>query len=141
MSLQAPVFNIQSFSIHDGPGIRVTVFVKGCPLRCLWCCNSEGQFKAPELKLEAELCTACGKCYDICDENAIAFEDGKITAIDRNKCTMCGKCAKVCYMDAIDTFGREYSVDELMEIILRDKDYFDATGGGVTIGGGEPTMH
>lgn len=135
------VFNIAYGSYVDGPGSRTTVFLKGCPLRCLWCCNSEGQLRSPELKLEAELCTACGKCYDICAENAIAFENGKITAIDRNKCTMCGKCASACYMDAIDTFGREYTVDELMEIILRDRDYFEATGGGVTIGGGEPTMH
>lgn len=135
------VFNIAYGSYVDGPGSRTTVFLKGCPLRCLWCCNSEGQLKAPELKLETEICTGCGRCENICSENAIHLENGKITEIDRTKCNMCGKCVSACYMDAIDTFGKEYSVDELMEIILRDKDYFDATGGGVTIGGGEPTMH
>ena len=135
------IFNIAYGSYVDGPGSRTTVFLKGCPLRCLWCCNSEGQSVSPEIKLEAELCTACGKCYEVCDEGALHFQDGKIVSIDRAKCTMCGKCVKACYMDAIDTFGRAYTVDEIMEIILRDKDYFDATGGGVTIGGGEPTMH
>lgn len=134
------LFDVVHGSYVDGPGSRTTVFLKGCPLRCLWCCNSEGQLRKIEIKLERELCTACGRCYGICPEGAISFEDGVIVSIDRQKCTDCGACVKACYMDAIDTFGKVYTLRELMDELMRDKDYYDATGGGVTIGGGEPTM-
>ena len=134
------VFNIVHSSCVDGHGVRTTVFLKGCPLRCLWCCNSEGQKLQNELKVSPELCTACGRCSGICPEDAIAMTDGKITGIDRTKCTMCMKCAHVCYMDAIDAFGREYTVNEIFDIANRDKAYYTASGGGVTIGGGEATM-
>ncbi len=134
------LFNIVHGSCVDGHGVRTTVFLKGCPLRCLWCCNSEGQKLQNELKVSPDLCNACTRCSDICPENAIALKDGRITSIDRAKCTMCLKCVDVCYMDAIDTFGKEYTVDEIFDIVNKDKEYYIASGGGITIGGGEATM-
>ena len=139
-SITGLIFNIVHSSLVDGPGVRTTVFLKGCPLRCLWCCNSEGQLRKKEIKTEPELCTACGKCADLCPENAIVLTDGKLAGINRERCTECGLCAEACYMNAIDVFGKQYTVDEVLDIVLRDKDYYLATGGGVTIGGGEPTL-
>ena len=134
------LFNIVHGSCVDGHGVRTTVFLKGCPLRCLWCCNSEGQLMQKELKVSVDLCNACGRCSGICSEDAIALKDGKIMGIDRAKCTKCRKCVDACYIDAIDTFGMDYTVDEIFNIINKDKEYYLASGGGVTIGGGEATM-
>ena len=134
------VFNIAKGSYVDGHGIRTTVFLKGCPLRCLWCCNPEGQKTVPEPKISPTLCTCCGDCYEVCAERAIGFADGKITGVDRNLCTCCGECYHVCYTKAIDTFDTVYTVDEVFEIVNKDKDYYFASGGGLTIGGGEPTL-
>jgi glycyl-radical enzyme activating protein len=137
------LFHIIHGSFVDGYGIRTTVFLKGCPLRCIWCCNPEGQLGHPEIKLTPSLCDGCGRCVPICTTNAIQLEpksaDDRIR-IDRELCTNCGKCIEVCYRGALDSFGKYYTVDEVFNIIKRDEQFYRASGGGVTIGGGEPTF-
>jgi pyruvate formate lyase activating enzyme len=136
------IFHIIHGSFVDGYGIRTTVFLKGCPLRCIWCCNPEGQEGHPEIKYTPALCNGCGKCIEVCQVNAIQqFNPGsnKIE-IDRKICTNCGKCIDVCITGALDYFGKSVTVDELFDIIKKDEQYYRASGGGVTIGGGEPTF-
>jgi pyruvate formate lyase activating enzyme len=130
-------------SFVDGYGVRTTVFLKGCPLRCIWCCNPEGQNPFPELKLTSSLCNLCGKCLLICPTNAIKInsevKDEKIY-VDRKLCTNCGKCVEVCYTGALDMFGKYITTDELFNIVKKDEEYYRKSGGGVTLGGGEPTF-
>ena len=120
------VFDIQRFSIHDGPGIRTAVFFKGCPLRCAWCHNPESQRPGPELLFFAHKCVGCGKCAEICDN----------THTDR--CTACGRCAAVCPHGAREISGYEITADEVLEKVLRDRAFYETSGGGVTLTGGEP---
>ena len=122
------VFNIQRFSIHDGPGIRTTVFLKGCGLRCLWCHNPESQRTEPELMFWRSKCTSCGKCREFCHK---AFTDA---------CTACGKCAAVCASRARERCGYEISDKDLLDTLLTDRDFYESSGGGVTLSGGEPLM-
>jgi len=140
-SIIGVVFHIIHGSFVDGPGVRTTVFLKGCPLRCVWCCNPEGQNIHPELKVTSTLCNLCGRCVKVCPVNAIKLNvnDEKV-AVDRELCTNCLKCVEVCYIKALDVFGRYMSVDEVFNIVRRDKDFYEESGGGVTIGGGEPTF-
>ena len=137
------VFNIVHGSFVDGFGIRTTVFLKGCPLRCKWCCNPEGQKYEPELKYTAPHCNGCMECAGVCPTGAIRrieTEDGPKIEIDRSKCTNCMKCTEVCYMDALDRFGKVYTVDELFDVVRKDMSYYKSSGGGVTVGGGEATV-
>jgi pyruvate formate lyase activating enzyme len=131
------VFDIKRFSIHDGPGIRTTVFLKGCPLRCWWCHNPEGQARQPELFLRPERCIGCGACLEVCEHGAIS-QDGERMVTDRACCTDCGVCAEVCYAEAREVVGREMTVVEVMDAIERDSAFYDQSGGGVTFSGGEP---
>ena len=133
------VFNIIHGSFVDGHGIRTTVFLKGCPLKCLWCCNPEGQKSEPELKYTDSLCNSCMGCIDACPEGAIKKSGDKVS-IDRSLCTNCFKCIDVCYTGALDRFGQYYTVDELYDIVQRDMRYYRSSGGGVTIGGGEASL-
>lgn len=135
------IFHIIHGSFVDGYGIRTTIFLKGCPLRCLWCCNPEGQQGYPELKYTVLKCNGCNQCITACLKGAIRLNPllEKIQ-IDRNLCTNCGKCIDVCYTGALEYFGTYYTVDELFEIIRKDEQYYRSSGGGVTIGGGEPTF-
>lgn len=142
--LKGIVFNIVHGSMVDGYGIRTTIFLKGCPLRCKWCCNPEGQKFDPELRYTEMLCKGCMKCIDVCPEGAISIrksEEGETVAIDRTKCTNCMKCVDSCFFGALEKFGTYYTVDELFDIIRRDATYYKSSGGGVTIGGGEASMH
>ncbi|MBN1321398.1 MAG: glycyl-radical enzyme activating protein [Thermoleophilia bacterium] len=137
------VFQIIHGSFVDGPGIRTTVFLKGCPLSCLWCCNPEGQKTHAELKVTAALCNQCGNCIPVCPEGAIRLgerlgEDPIV--VDRTRCTNCLECVDVCYTGALESFGVCYTVDELFELVRKDERYYSDSGGGVTIGGGEPTL-
>ena len=136
------VFNIVHGSMVDGYGMRTTIFLKGCPLRCKWCCNPEGQKYEPELRYTESLCKGCMKCIDVCPEGAIRkSEDGETVVIDRKRCTNCMKCIDSCFFGALETFGTYYTVNELYDIIRRDASYYKSSGGGVTIGGGEASMH
>lgn len=132
------IFDIQRFSVHDGPGIRTTVFLKGCPLHCLWCQNPESITRQPEITFVASKCIQCGECLEMCPEGAIApDDDGRV--IDRDLCTLCGQCLDTCYAGALNIFGRYLTVGELFAEIERDRDFYARSGGGVTFSGGEPT--
>lgn len=136
------VFNIVHGSMVDGYGIRTTIFLKGCPLRCKWCCNPEGQKFDPELRYVEMLCKGCMKCIDVCPEGAIQKSENEETVtIDRERCNNCMKCIDSCFYGALEKFGEYYTVDELFDIIRRDASYYKSSGGGVTIGGGEASMH
>ncbi len=132
------IFDIQRFCIQDGPGIRTTVFLKGCPLHCTWCHNPEGISPKPVLSYAANNCIACGQCFSQCSEGALAKAQGGKAAIDRARCTACGRCAAVCDVKALEMAGREVSVAQVLDVVLRDRDYYTASGGGVTLSGGEP---
>ena len=133
------VFNIQSYSVHDGPGIRTTVFLKGCPLRCWWCHNPESQSVEPEVALDPARCIRCGACLDVCPGPAMTFGDAEPT-VDRAGCIRCGRCAQACMTQAREMVGREMTVPEVMDRILRDRLFQEDSGGGVTLSGGEPLM-
>ncbi|MBP2652799.1 MAG: pflC [Firmicutes bacterium] len=142
--VRAPIFHIIHGSFVDGYGIRTTVFLKGCPLKCIWCCNPEGQKFHPELKVSAAKCTGCGNCVSVCPVGAIKLETdaGNVRLdIDRQLCTNCFKCIDVCYTGALDRFGEYYTVDELFAVIKKDEQFYRSSGGGVTIGGGEATCY
>jgi pyruvate formate lyase activating enzyme len=133
------VFNIQRYSIHDGPGIRTTVFLKGCMLRCYWCQNPESQRLRPEVLLNRSVCTLCGRCVDACTTGAAGLS-GASALIDRDKCVGCGKCVDLCPAKARTMAGRYMTVDQVVEEVLRDKPFYDNSGGGVTLSGGDPLM-
>jgi len=131
------VFNIQKYSIQDGPGIRTTVFLKGCTLRCTWCANPESQHFEPEIAHRDSVCSKCGRCVDACQERAISV-DAKGIHIDRKLCTNCGECIRVCAPQALKMFGDKMSAREVFEKIRADADFYRNSGGGVTVSGGEP---
>lgn len=135
------LFDIKRYSINDGPGVRVTVFFKGCPLSCRWCHNPESiSFKTEKLYNKSK-CIGCGSCVAVCPENALTLTktDGVVT--DFEKCILCGKCAEVCPTKAIEMSGRNYSEEEVMTAVLKETNMMDASGGGVTFSGGEPLMY
>lgn len=129
------IFDIQRFSINDGPGVRTIVFIKGCPLSCKWCSNPESQLMNVEIMYNASNCINCGNCKDICPENAIDFKAEH--KIDRDKCKKCGLCVEKCYYNALLKTGREVKVEELVEELKKDSIQFRRSGGGITISGGE----
>ena len=124
------VFNVQRYSLHDGPGIRTTVFLKGCPARCLWCHNPESQAFGPEVIRVETRCASCGTCETVCPHGAPPPGSGQ--------CTACGECVEACPAGARQLVGRETAVDEVMVEVLRDRIFFQDSGGGVTFSGGEP---
>jgi len=127
--MNGTIFHIQRFSLYDGPGIRTTVFLKGCNLRCLWCHNPESQERGREVLFHRARCVGCGKCAGVCAH-----------PFDLPACTACGKCVDVCFHDAREVCGREISADELFDEIVKDKDFYETSGGGVTFSGGEPLL-
>ncbi len=139
--ISANIFDIQRFCLFDGDGIRTTVFFKGCPLKCEWCCNPESQSFAPQLLIKPwDGCADCLRCIDKCERGVLSFVSGKIVA-DEAKCGYCAHCENLCAFDKIKVAGKRYTVDDVMEIILKDKDYYDDSNGGVTLSGGEVTAH
>ena len=130
------IFNIQRYSIDDGPGIRSTVFMKGCPIRCLWCSNPESQNPRPEVTHRDTACTKCGRCVEVCDTQAISVDDLGVH-INRKLCITCGKCVEVCSPEALRIMGKEMSVEEVFDELKRDIDYYQNSGGGITVSGGE----
>ncbi|MCO6046483.1 glycyl-radical enzyme activating protein [Aeoliella sp. ICT_H6.2] len=133
------VFNIQRYSVKDGPGIRTTVFLKGCPLRCWWCHNPESQAKGTELAINPAVCVSCGKCWSACPHNSPLAEcPGPLN--DREHCTVCGECVEVCPTGGRNLLGDRQSVAEVMAEVAKDRLFFEESGGGVTVSGGEPLM-
>lgn len=134
------VFNIERFAIHDGPGIRTLVFMKGCPLRCLWCSSPQTQKPFPEFTYDPEACQRCGTCIKYCTSKAISFSAENEIVIDARLCCFCGECAKVCPNQALELIGSYYTVDSLYREIEKDRAFFRRSQGGITVGGGEPTL-
>lgn len=131
------VFDIRRYSVHDGPGIRTTVFLKGCALRCAWCHNPESQSAEPQLLYRADRCILCGECVEACSVGAVALHDDRVTT-DPARCELCGACADACPTDARAVVGRRMRADEVLEAIEHDRLFYDESGGGATFSGGEP---
>ena len=138
--IQGWVFDIQRYSINDGPGIRTTVFLKGCPLGCLWCDNPESQDKMPELLYLPSLCINCQRCVAVCPNGATTVGTNGLIQIDRSLCQVCGKCVEVCSTGARVIVGELMTVEEVFQVVSKDTLFYRNSGGGVTAGGGEP-MH
>ena len=131
------VFNIQSYCIHDGPGIRSTVFLKGCPLHCKWCQNPESLKTAPQLMFYKDRCTRCGYCASVCPTGAIKSVPGGVPITDRKLCTACGECT-VCPAKAREIAGKVRTAGDVVDELLADRIFFEGSGGGITVSGGEP---
>ncbi len=130
------ISDIKRFAVHDGDGIRTTVFLKGCPLKCVWCHNPESIDFKPQIAYYENKCIGCGECVSACPSSAHKIsENGHI--FERDFCISCGKCENVCLGEALKFYGREVSADELLKLVLEDKDFYETSGGGVTLSGGE----
>lgn len=144
MSDKAYVFNIQHYSLHDGPGIRTNVFLKGCPLRCKWCSNPESQNSEAEISYNNNKCIGCKECsgcISSCENNAISFDSDNKAVINRDKCINCLMCSSDCPTGAITTQGTLKTIKEILDIVEKDSVFYTHSEGGVTISGGEPLMH
>lgn len=137
--MKAPlILEIKGNSLDDGPGIRSVVFFKGCPLSCRWCHNPESKYTGPELGFEAEDCIACDTCMETCPESALSRNNPFF--VDRERCSLCFACVDTCPSGALSRVGKPMTVDDILQATLKDKTFFDNSGGGVTLSGGEPTL-
>ncbi len=138
---QVYIVEIQKLSTEDGPGIRTTIFFKNCPLRCKWCQNPETLQKKPSIQWFKAKCIGCETCIDLCPNHSLVFDDNaQELQIDRYKCQACGRCAEACPATALKAFGEWWSVDELVDEVMKDEVYYQKSGGGVTVSGGEPVL-
>lgn len=137
--LKGLVFNIQRYSIHDGPGIRTTVFFKGCSLHCKWCSNPESISLQPEILVREARCNGCRRCIEVCSPGALSLASTGLW-LDREKCDLCLKCIEACWEDAIEVAGQSMTLDEVVEECRRDEPFYHNSGGGVTLSGGEPLL-
>lgn len=135
------IFNMQRYSVHDGPGIRTIAFFKGCPLRCPWCSNPEGIGFKEELSCSTNLCRRCGQCVDVCPVRALSFGENGYIHVARNLCTACGACAAACVPKALKIFGERMTADAILKEVNKDAVFYKRSGGGMTISGGEPLAH
>lgn len=138
--MKTKVVEIKRFAVHDGDGIRTTVFLKGCPLKCVWCHNPESICFDTQLAYYENKCVSCGECVSVCPTKAQKMINGS-HVFKRNLCINCGKCETVCLGEALKIYGKEMTVDELLPILLEDKDFYESSGGGITLSGGECLMH
>ena len=136
--LKGVVFDIQTYALYDGPGIRTCVFLKGCPLRCAWCHNPESWDRHPQPAHTAERCVGCGACVDACPNQALMLLDS-LPVREQARCKVCGACAKACPNKAMEIVGKQMDAEQVVDEAVRDKPFFDHSGGGVTLSGGEPT--
>lgn len=136
--MRANITNIKRFAVHDGDGIRTTVFFKGCPLKCVWCHNPETINLKKQLAFYVGKCINCGLCAKACDCHTI---DSNLHTVDRSKCSLCGKCVEACPQEAIEILGKEMTIDEIFGVLIKDKAFYDQSGGGVTLSGGECLLH
>lgn len=137
------IFNIQRYTTNDGPGIRTEIFMKGCPLKCRWCSNPESQRAAMEPGVYSSKCISedkCGLCITACRQQALLFAGGSIAGIDRSRCISCMKCAAACPAEAVRAWGEKMSLGEVMAVIEKDRGFYEKSGGGVTVSGGEPLV-
>lgn len=138
MSKTGMVFDIQRTSLMDGPGLRTTVFLKGCPIRCAWCHNPESQKRVPELSFRLDRCLQCRRCVTACDHGVHRFDEEGRHQIDRAHCRGCAQCVEHCPGDALQIFGHEQTVDSVLEVVMKDVAFYRQSGGGMTLSGGEP---
>ncbi len=141
IAIQGLLLDIDRFASHDGPGIRTTVFLKGCPLSCIWCHSPESRRNQPELVTQPERCVGCMVCTEVCPTDALSvgvYGGKQVSVVDRETCTACGECAVVCYSGALRIAGEYTTVGEVVDEVVKSKPYFDSSGGGVTLSGGEP---
>lgn len=138
-SVTGTVFNIQKFSVNDGPGIRTVVFLKGCPLRCPWCANPESRLAREQILWDQTRCLHCGHCKEVCPVSAITVDDGR-TAVDHEKCSACGDCVRECPGRALKTEGEQKTVQQVLDVVLQDLPFYEESGGGLTLSGGECLM-
>lgn len=137
--MRQQIFDIQAFSLHDGPGIRTTVFLKGCPLKCKWCSNPEGIDPEPTLSYKKSKCSNCLKCVEICSTGALTAVEGQLV-VQHKKCNGCGDCIEVCPTDALKLYGYQATPQEIIDQIKKDRKFFDKSDGGITLSGGEVMM-
>lgn len=134
------IINIQKYSVHDGPGIRTSIFFKGCPLSCWWCHNPETHSKNHEIMFFEDRCTGCGRCENSCPNGSIKINGNK-AKVNKETCTLCGKCANVCLKEAREYVGKDISVNEIIKEIVKDRPFYEESNGGVTFSGGEPLIY
>lgn len=138
-AIKGTIFDIQHFSVSDGPGIRTTVFFKGCPLRCKWCHNPESYVPQTQIMYVSGKCSLCGKCAQVCPSSCHSIQEGNHRYLSQN-CTGCGRCAKLCPAEALTCVGQSMSVGEILSEVLADSLFYETSGGGLTLSGGEPML-
>ncbi|OQA45007.1 MAG: 4-hydroxyphenylacetate decarboxylase activating enzyme [Chloroflexi bacterium ADurb.Bin325] len=139
-SVSGVIFDIQRFSIHDGPGIRTTVFLKGCSLHCFWCHNPEGIRVKPEIRYDPARCINCGACVAVCTNGAHAIDAQGRHTYDRTKCLSCGLCVEECFTEALVLTGKTQTAEQVVAEVLRDRAFYETSGGGMTLSGGDPAL-